>query len=73
VLAVGGGFDDPKFTSYDVAPAAVHDIVTDVADTPVALAEGVGDAGVDGSGAAVVNDQTGPAVVPLVLLATTCQ
>jgi hypothetical protein len=73
VLAVGGGFDDPKFTSYDVAPVAVHAIVTDVADTLVAPADGDGDAGVDGGGVTVVKVQTGPAVEPLVFFATTCQ
>ena len=73
VLAVGGGFDAPKFTSYDVAPVAVHDIVTDVADTLVAPADGDGDAGADGGVTTVVNVQMGPAVEPLVFFATICQ
>ena len=43
--------------------------------TPVAVFAGAGDAGVDGGtgAAAVVNDHTGPAVVPEALRATICQ
>jgi hypothetical protein len=43
--------------------------------TPVAPLAGAGDVGVLGGGgvAAVVNDHTGPVVVPALLCATICQ
>ena len=71
--AIGGGFVVPKLTSYDVAPDAVHDSVTEGAATPVVPLDGSGEDGDDGAGTAVENDQTAPGVAPPLFLATTCQ
>ncbi len=54
-------------------PAPLQESVTLVA-TPVAPMAGLGLLGAGGGDPAlVVNDQTGPSVEPLLLVATTCQ
>ena len=73
VATGGGGFVVPKLTSYDVAPAAVQDIASEAPETPAALFDGDGDAGVDGGPTTVVNDHTGPTLEPLPFFATICQ
>ena len=63
----------PNATSYVVAraePAHVSEV--DVA-TPVASLAGEGLLGLSGGASIVVNDQTGPAVEPLVPFAVICQ
>jgi hypothetical protein len=56
-----------------VAPLADHDSVA-VVLMPVAPFAGVGDAGVDGDGAAAVeNVHSGPCFAPPLFLATICQ
>ena len=73
LVTIGGGFVVPKLRSYDVTPVAVQDSESEVAEIPVPLLAGAGDAGVDGGPAVVVNDHTEPTLDPLPFLATTCQ
>ena len=62
----------PTLTSYDVAPLDAHESVSG-ADNPVAPLNGDGELGIDGGGATVVNDHTGPAVDPPLFFAIACQ
>ena len=83
---VGGGLAGPSLISYDVAPDDCQ-LRLGVVVTPIVLSPGFGELGVGGpllvggggggGGAAdaptVVNDHTGPGVVPLLFFATICQ
>ena len=74
--AVGGGFVEPNRISYEVAPSDCQ-LSVGVTVTQVVPLGGFGELGVPGPGGpavgSVVNDQIGPAVVPLLFAATICQ
>ena len=73
---VGGGFETPNRTSYDVAPDDFQ-LEFGAVVTPTAPSGGFGVFGAagpdDGWAPSVLNHQIGPGVVPVAFFVTTCQ
>ena len=73
LVTTDGGFDVPKYTSYEVAPLAADQLSVGAVDTPVVPLAGAVRTGVAGGFPAVVNEKTEEAVDPLLFLATIFQ